>query len=192
MHGVPPQIQHLKTVHKAERGRPGTSEHQSHYPRWNGLVSTSERWLAEARCYVTTSGNINQIGKNSWTHHGKTSPCMGGTITKGGSGWYQEILIEAGKGLTERQHRCTDHGSTRSTRVIEPGSYQTSTIQGAKVILCKEAPETIQDMTSGCKMLAGRAYIKNYNQVADIMYRNICTKFGLETLRSNWDTPPMK
>lgn len=33
---------------------------------------------------------------------------------KGGSGRYQDILIMVGKGLAERQQKCTDQGSTRT------------------------------------------------------------------------------
>ena len=39
-------------------------------------------------------------------------------------------------------------------------------------------------------MLAGKAYMERHNQVAGIVYRNICTEYGLETPRSKWETPP--
>ncbi|KAI3355858.1 hypothetical protein L3Q82_004410 [Scortum barcoo] len=39
-------------------------------------------------------------------------------------------------------------------------------------------------------MLAGKAYMERHNQVAGIVYRNICTEFGLEVPRSKWATPP--
>lgn len=44
---------------------------------------------------------------------------------------------------------------------------------------CKEAPETIHHITAGGMMVA----------VAVIVYSNICTRFGLETLRSKGDMP---
>lgn len=34
-------------------------------------------------------------------------------------------------------------------------------------------------------MIQGAGYAKK--QLVGIMYLNICTRFGLETLRSNWD-----
>lgn len=74
--------------------------------------------------------------------------------------------------------------------MIEPGSYQTRHDKRCRI--CKKASEPIEDITAGCQMLAGRAYIKCYNQVGGIMYRNIWTKSGLEALRSNCDTPPIK
>lgn len=39
-------------------------------------------------------------------------------------------------------------------------------------------------MTSVCKMLAGRPYIQQHNQVAGIVYWNICAEYGLEVPRS--------
>ncbi|XP_051916213.1 uncharacterized protein LOC127597287 isoform X2 [Hippocampus zosterae] len=75
-----------------------------------------------------------------------------------------------------------------STRAIEAQIYHTR--QDPRCRLCKEAPETIQHITAGCKMLAGKAYMERHNQVAGIVYRNICAEYGLETPRSKWETPP--
>uniref|UniRef100_A0A3B3HW39 Reverse transcriptase domain-containing protein n=1 Tax=Oryzias latipes TaxID=8090 RepID=A0A3B3HW39_ORYLA len=75
-----------------------------------------------------------------------------------------------------------------STRAIEAQIYHTR--QDPRCRLCKEAPETIQHITAGCKMLAGKAYMERHNQVAGIIYRNVCAKYGLETPRSKWETPP--
>ncbi len=36
--------------------------------------------------------------------------------------------------------------------------------------------ETVQHIIAGCKMQTGTAYMGRHNQVAGIMYRNICTK----------------
>ncbi|KAK7886240.1 hypothetical protein WMY93_025861 [Mugilogobius chulae] len=75
-----------------------------------------------------------------------------------------------------------------STRAIEAQIYHTR--QDPRCRLCKEAPETIQHITAGCKMLAGKACMERHNQVAGIVYRNICAEYGLETPRSKWETPP--
>uniref|UniRef100_A0A3B3HDB2 HAT C-terminal dimerisation domain-containing protein n=1 Tax=Oryzias latipes TaxID=8090 RepID=A0A3B3HDB2_ORYLA len=75
-----------------------------------------------------------------------------------------------------------------STRAIEAQIYHTR--QDPRCRLCKEAPETIQHITAGCKMLAGKAYMERHNQVAGIIYRNMCAEYGLETPRSKWETPP--
>ncbi|XP_051911362.1 uncharacterized protein LOC127593748 [Hippocampus zosterae] len=75
-----------------------------------------------------------------------------------------------------------------STRAIDAQIYHTR--QDPMCRLCKEAPETIQHITAGCKMLAGKAYMERHNQVAGIVYRNICAEYGLETPRSKWETPP--
>ena len=75
-----------------------------------------------------------------------------------------------------------------STRAIEAQIYHTR--QDPRCRLCKEANETIQHITAGCKMLAGKAYMECHNQVAGIVYRNICAEYGLETPRSKWETPP--
>ena len=75
-----------------------------------------------------------------------------------------------------------------STRSIEAGNYHTR--QDSRCRLCKDAPETVQHIIAGCKMQAGTAYMERHNQVAGIVYRNICTEFGLEVPRSEWKTPP--
>ncbi|KAK7930437.1 hypothetical protein WMY93_006832 [Mugilogobius chulae] len=75
-----------------------------------------------------------------------------------------------------------------STRAIEAQIYHTR--QDPRCRLCKEAPETVQHITAGCKMLAVKAYMERHNQVAGIVYRNICAEYGLETPRSKWETPP--
>ncbi|TWW61003.1 hypothetical protein D4764_05G0010930 [Takifugu flavidus] len=41
-----------------------------------------------------------------------------------------------------------------------------------------------------CKILAGKTYMERHNQVAGIVYRNICTEYGLEVPGSRWETPP--
>ena len=39
-------------------------------------------------------------------------------------------------------------------------------------------------------MLAGSAYMERHNQVAVIVYRNICTQYGLEVPKPQWDITP--
>uniref|UniRef100_A0A087XGF1 Reverse transcriptase zinc-binding domain-containing protein n=2 Tax=Poecilia formosa TaxID=48698 RepID=A0A087XGF1_POEFO len=75
-----------------------------------------------------------------------------------------------------------------NTRAIEAQIYHTR--QDPRCRLCKEASETVQHITAGCKMLAGKAYMERHNQVASIVYRNICAEYGLEAPRSKWGTPP--
>ena len=38
-------------------------------------------------------------------------------------------------------------------------------------------------------MPAGKAYTARHNNVAGIMYRNICTEYGLDPPKSRWETP---
>ncbi|KAF7642179.1 hypothetical protein LDENG_00262910 [Lucifuga dentata] len=75
-----------------------------------------------------------------------------------------------------------------STRSIEAGVYHSR--QDPWCRLCKDAPETVQHIVAGCKMLDGTAYTERHNQVAGIVYRNICAEYGLEVLKSKWETPP--
>ena len=75
-----------------------------------------------------------------------------------------------------------------NTRSIEARIYHSR--QDPRCRLCKDAPETIQHITAGCKMLAGKAYMERHNQVASIVHRNICTEYGLEVPGSRWKTPP--
>ncbi|TWW62315.1 hypothetical protein D4764_04G0009620 [Takifugu flavidus] len=65
-----------------------------------------------------------------------------------------------------------------STRAIEARVYHTR--QDPRCRLCGDAPETAQHITTGCKMVAGKAYIERHNKVAGIVYRNIYTEYGLE------------
>ncbi|KAI3361747.1 hypothetical protein L3Q82_001956 [Scortum barcoo] len=99
---------------------------------------------------------------------------------------WQKILPVAGKGQTERQHRGTNHGSTRAG-----SEHKSDRSRGLpRQARSKVQAETIQHITAGCKMLAGKAYMEHHYQVAGIVYRNICTEFGLEVPRSKWATPP--
>ena len=64
---------------------------------------------------------------------------------------------------------------TLNTRSIEAKVYHTR--QDPRCRLCKDAPETVQHITAGCKMLAGKAHMESHNQVAGIIHRNICAKY---------------
>ena len=74
-----------------------------------------------------------------------------------------------------------------TTRAIEARVYQSRSDPRCR--LCKDAPETVQHIVAGCKMLAGSAYMERHNQVAGIVYRNICTQYGLEVPKSQWAIP---
>ena len=74
------------------------------------------------------------------------------------------------------------------TRVTETRIYHTR--QDPKCRLCKQQDETIQHIASGCQQLAGTAYTERHNQVAGIVYRNICTEYNLECPKDWWETPP--
>ncbi|TWW62748.1 hypothetical protein D4764_04G0013950 [Takifugu flavidus] len=74
-----------------------------------------------------------------------------------------------------------------STRAIEARVYHTR--PDPRCRLCGDVPD-VQHITAGCKMLAGKAYMERHNQVAGIVYRNICTKYGWEVPGSRWETPP--
>ena len=85
-----------------------------------------------------------------------------------------------------------DHDSTRTgiehTRSVEVRVYHTR--QDPKCRLCRGAHETEQHITAACKMLAGKAYLERHNQGGGIVYRSICTEYGLEVPGSKWTTPP--
>ena len=65
-----------------------------------------------------------------------------------------------------------------SMRSIEAGVYHT-----------RQAPETVQQIIAGCKMQEGTVYVERHNQVAGLVYRNICTEVGLEVTSSEYKTP---
>jgi hypothetical protein len=73
------------------------------------------------------------------------------------------------------------------TRAIEAKIYHTR--QDPRCRLCKQHDETVQHITSGCTQLAGTAYTERHNQVALIVYRNICQVYDLETPRNWWEIP---
>lgn len=55
-----------------------------------------------------------------------------------------------------------------------------------------EALETgMQRFIALANQLPSRAYIKRHNQVAGLIYRNICADYGLEVARSKWEMPTM-
>lgn len=53
------------------------------------------------------------------------------------------------EGQAKRQHKCIDHGFTG------------------------EAPETIQDLTAGCKILASKENVEPHKNMAGIVYLNM-------------------
>ncbi len=64
------------------------------------------------------------------------------------SGQYQEIIV-AGKGWSERQHKGTNHGSTRTG--VEHKISRSRGLphqQDPRCRLCKDAPETVQHETA--------------------------------------------
>ncbi len=73
-----------------------------------------------------------------------------------------------------------------NTRSIE--AYHTR--QDPWCRLCKDTLETAQHITAGCKVLAGKAYIERHNQVAGIVYRNICAEYGLEVQKVKMEDTP--
>ncbi|TWW67367.1 hypothetical protein D4764_02G0004080 [Takifugu flavidus] len=91
-------------------------------------------------------------------------------------------------GLKDGTEALLMEEQTLNTRAIEAGVYHTR--QDPRCRLCGVAPETAPHITAGCKMLAGKADIEWHNQVAVIVYRNICTECGLEVPGSRWETPP--
>ena len=46
-------------------------------------------------------------------------------------------------------------------------------------------PETVQHITTGCKMHASKEYFERHNQLARIVYSNICNKYRLDVPGSN-------
>ena len=94
----------------------------------------------------------------------------------------------ATKSWSERQHRGTNNGSSRTGP--EHKSNRSHIRQDPRRRLSKEASQTVQHIVAGCKMQAGIAYIERHNQVAGIVYRNICAVYGLEVPKSKWETPP--
>ena len=97
----------------------------------------------------------------------------------------KENILVAGDGWSQGQHRGSDHNSKRTGlkhKINRGRVYQTR--QDVKCRLCKDTIETVQHITAGYKMQAGKAYIGHHNQVAGIVYRNISAKYGLEVLGS--------
>ena len=64
------------------------------------------------------------------------------------------------------------------TRAIEAKIYKSRSDPRCR--LCKDAPATVQHIIVGCKMLASSAYMERHNQVDGIVYRNICTQYGIK------------
>ena len=87
----------------------------------------------------------------------------------------------ARKGWSQGQYRGAYHGSTRTglRHEIERGwGLPHQTDQGFR--LCKDAPETVQHIAPRCKMQGGMVYLTHQNQVAGLVYRNICAGYALK------------
>ena len=76
-----------------------------------------------------------------------------------------------------------------NTRSIEARVCHTR--QDPSCRLCKDAPKTVQHITAGWKMLAGKAHLERHKQVAGLIHRNICAEYGLKAPGSRRETPPM-
>lgn len=64
-----------------------------------------------------------------------------------------------------------------ATRAIERDIYHTRT--DGKCRLCKQYDETIHHVIAGCSTLAATSYTERHNQVALVIHRGICKKYGL-------------
>lgn len=97
----------------------------------------------------------------------------------------QEILLMAKKvGLKDSTVTLimAAHKPTLSTRSIEAGVYHTR--RDSRYNPWIDAPETVQHITTGCKIQTWMAYMGRHNHVAGTLYRDICTSYGLEVLQS--------
>jgi hypothetical protein len=73
------------------------------------------------------------------------------------------------------------------TRQLQTHIYHTR--NDPRCRLCKESPETVQHIISGCKQLAGTAYMERHNHVAGVVYRGLCTRYGLTQPQHWWEIP---
>ena len=73
------------------------------------------------------------------------------------------------------------------TRQIQTQIYNIRT--DASCRLCKQAPESIQHIISGCKQLAGSAYTERHNHVAGMVYRSLCAQYDLSQPHYWWEIP---
>ena len=73
------------------------------------------------------------------------------------------------------------------TRQIQTQIYHIRT--DASCRLCKQAPESIQHIISGCKQLAGSAYTERHNHVAGMVYRSLCAQYDLSQPHYWWEIP---
>jgi hypothetical protein len=73
------------------------------------------------------------------------------------------------------------------TRQLQAHIYRTR--DDPRCRLCKESPETVQHIISGCKQVAGVAYTERHNNVAGVVYRGLCTQYGLNQPQHWWETP---
>ena len=99
---------------------------------------------------------------------------------------YQWITKSGFRDNTEALIMAAQEQALR-TRYIEARLYGTR--QDARCRLCKEQDETIMHIISGCKILAGKAYLERHNQVANILHRNISKEFGFDVSANWWDLP---
>ena len=73
------------------------------------------------------------------------------------------------------------------TRQRQTQIYKTRT--DSRCRLCKDQPETIQHIISGCRLLAGTAYTERHNHVAGVVYRGLCAEYGLSQPKNWWEVP---
>ena len=72
---------------------------------------------------------------------------------------------------------CAAQEQTLATKYVRTKIWKTSS--DANCRLCKESPETIHHIVSGCKMLAGTQYTYRHNQVATYLHWCVLRDIGV-------------
>ena len=149
-------------------------------------MKIKDKLIAEYETYHKPKVNVSQE-QSSWKNkplHGKYHQQISKVADL--SKTYQWLEKADLKDNTEALILAAQEQALK-TRAIEAKIYKTR--QDPKCRLCNEQDETIQHIISGCKQLAGTAYTERHNQVANMIYREICEFYNLETPKNWWEIP---
>ena len=63
------------------------------------------------------------------------------------------------------------------------------TVQEPRCRMCRQHPETVAHLVSGCSKLVGTKYTQRHNHVASVVHRAICAEYDLQHSKDWWVEP---
>ncbi|XP_067945181.1 uncharacterized protein [Watersipora subatra] len=150
-------------------------------------MATSGKCLGEFQSAALTMDLRHDDEKNDW----RTKPVHGAyrrQISKVGDLHQTYMWLKNGNLTTNTDSLIiAAQEQVLPTRQLQTKVYHTR--DDPRFRLCRDAPQTIQHIISGCKQLAGNDYPEWHNHVARVLYRSLCNEYGLNKPQHSFEGP---